>query len=312
MKRLKDQADRNRRNALCSTGPKSLEGKDRSSMNAISHGLRSGRSVIPGEAVQEWEDFENGVASDLNASSQTERALSFHVASALWRLARGARYEAETVTWSMSRDELEKDYDEHVRQAHYLMRDDFVNSNVVRKAKAVLEEGLAYLSWYKDTYKFCQMFPNLDPECEILEDFPEELGAMVQAPPEAVEAILNRGTPPRVQDIQDLFAMGKVSLEDLTQVLKDRLDKRRKSVETQRKTFESVEASYKASLATFAATRVILQTDELARLQTYEAHLHRNLQRSLESLKLFREIKSSPDIKVSGKVASFVKNTEES
>jgi hypothetical protein len=281
-------------------------------MNAISHGLRSGRSVIPGEAVQEWEDFENGVASDLNASSQTERALSFHVASALWRLARGARYEAETVTRNMSQDELEKAYDEHWGQLTFLMRDDFVNSNKVRKAKSELEEGLAYLEWYKTTYEFCQKLPTLDPECEIHEDLPEEMGAMVKAPPEAAEAILNRGTPPRVQDIQDLFAMGMVSLEDLTRVLKDRLDKKRKSVETQRKTFESVEASYKASLATFAATRVILQTDELARLQTYEAHLHRNLQRSLESLKLFREIKSSPDIKVSGKVASFVKNTEES
>lgn len=312
MKGLKDQVDRNRKNALSSTGPKSLEGKDRSSMNALSHGLRSGRNVIPGEDVQEWEDFENGVASDLDASSQTERALSFHVASALWRLARGARYEAETVSRNMSQDELEKAYDEHWGQLTFIMRDDFVNSNKVRKAKTELEEGLAYLEWYKNTYEFCQMLPTLDPECEILEDFPEELGAMVHAPPEAVEAILNRGTPTRVQDIQDLFAMGKVSLEDLTRVLKNRLDKRRKSVETQRKNHGRVEASYKAALATFAATRVVLQTDELARLQTYEAHLHRNLQRSLESLKLFREIKSNPDIKVSGKVASFVKNTEES
>lgn len=312
MKGLKDQVDRNRKNALSSTGPKSLEGKDRSSMNALSHGLRSGRNVIPGEDVQEWEDFENGVASDLDASSQTERALSFHVASALWRLARGARYEAETVSRNMSQDELEKAYDEHWGQLTFIMRDDFVNSNKVRKAKSELEVGLSYLEWYKNTYEFCQMLPTLDPECEILEDFPEELGAMVQAPPEAVEAILNRGTPTRVQDIQDLFAMGKVSLEDLTRVLKDRLDKRRKSVETQRKNHDRVEASYKAALDTFAATRVVLQTDELARLQTYEAHLHRNLQRSLESLKLFREIKSSPDIKVSGKVASFVKNTEES
>ena len=312
MKRLKDQVDRNRRNALSSTGPKSLEGKDRSSMNALSHGLRSGRNVIPGEDVREWEDFENGVASDLDASSQTERALSFHVASALWRLARGARYEAETVSRNMSQDELEKAYDEHWGQLTFLMRDDFVNSNKVRKAKLELEEGLAYLEWYKNTYELCQKLPTLDPECEILEDFPEELGAMVQAPPKSVEAILNRGTPPRVQDIQDLFAMGKVSLEDLTRVLKNRLDRKRKSVETQRKSHERVEASYKAALATFAATRVVLQTDELARLQTYEAHLHRNLQRSLESLKLFREIKSSPDIKVSGKVASFVKNTEES
>ena len=295
MKRLKDQVDRNRRNALSSTGPKSLEGKDRSSMNALSHGLRSGRNVIPGEDVREWEDFENGVASDLDASSQTERALSFHV-----------------VSRNMSQDELEKAYDEHWGQLTFIMRDDFVNSNKVRKAKSELEEGLAYLEWYKNTYEFCQTLPTLDPECEILEDFPEELGAMVQAPPEAVEAILNRGTPTRVQDIQDLFAMGKVSLEDLTRVLKNRLDKRRKSVETQRKNHERVEASYKAALDTFAATRVVLQTDELTRLQTYEAHLHRNLQRSLESLKLFREIKSSPDIKVSGKVASFVKNTEES
>ena len=42
----------NRANALSSTGPRSLAGKERSSQNTIKHGLTAHR-IIPGENAQD-------------------------------------------------------------------------------------------------------------------------------------------------------------------------------------------------------------------------------------------------------------------
>ena len=39
------------------TGPRSDAGKERSSLNAVKHGLRSERPVIPGEDPVEWDAF---------------------------------------------------------------------------------------------------------------------------------------------------------------------------------------------------------------------------------------------------------------
>src|SRR5712692_8167487 len=44
-----------------STGPRSDEGKERSSLNATRHGLCSDRLVIPGEDAAEWETFRDSV-----------------------------------------------------------------------------------------------------------------------------------------------------------------------------------------------------------------------------------------------------------
>ena len=43
------QLDANRRNALQSTGPRTLEGADASKLNAFRHGLRAVQTVVPGE-----------------------------------------------------------------------------------------------------------------------------------------------------------------------------------------------------------------------------------------------------------------------
>lgn len=47
----------NRQNALKSSGPRSLDGKRRSSPNALRHGLTSTQMVIPGEDPAEFSEF---------------------------------------------------------------------------------------------------------------------------------------------------------------------------------------------------------------------------------------------------------------
>jgi hypothetical protein len=78
----------NRRNALRSTGPKSLEGKQISRRNALRHGLTA-ETVIAGlEDTEDYRGFEAAIISDYHAETAVERELVLRLASLLWRLRR--------------------------------------------------------------------------------------------------------------------------------------------------------------------------------------------------------------------------------
>ena len=51
----------NRRNALKSAGPKTAEGKARSSANALTHGLTAKHFVAKGESIAEFERLSQSV-----------------------------------------------------------------------------------------------------------------------------------------------------------------------------------------------------------------------------------------------------------
>jgi hypothetical protein len=76
------QLEANRRNAKLSSGPKSTEGKARSSRNALKHGLVSSEIVI-------WD-----VEAELQPNSTIERELVDHLAGLLWRRRRIPALEA--------------------------------------------------------------------------------------------------------------------------------------------------------------------------------------------------------------------------
>jgi hypothetical protein len=82
------QFEANRRNALKSTGPKSLDGKRMSRRNALRHGLTA-ETVIDGlEDIEDYRGFEAAIISDYNAETAVERELVLRLASLLWRLRR--------------------------------------------------------------------------------------------------------------------------------------------------------------------------------------------------------------------------------
>src|SRR4051812_34308766 len=55
----------NRKNALKSTGPRTPEGKKRSSMNALKHGLTATTVLLPGEDAGAYEDRLDAWTDDL-------------------------------------------------------------------------------------------------------------------------------------------------------------------------------------------------------------------------------------------------------
>jgi hypothetical protein len=90
---MSKRIETNHRNAQHSTGPKTVEGKERSSQNALRHGLRSELPVLPGERAEEWEAHRTGIVQSLAPAGALETELAGRVALCLWRLRRVAAYE---------------------------------------------------------------------------------------------------------------------------------------------------------------------------------------------------------------------------
>ncbi len=80
------------------TGPRSDAGKERSSVNAATHGLCSDRPVLPCEDADVWDAFHDGIVQELDPVGILERELADRIALQLWRLRRVARFEAKVGT----------------------------------------------------------------------------------------------------------------------------------------------------------------------------------------------------------------------
>lgn len=87
------QIEANRRNALKSTGPSTLEGKLISRRNALRHGLTAETVIAELEDLDDYQAFEAAVISDYDAETAVERELVLRLASALWRLRRATGIE---------------------------------------------------------------------------------------------------------------------------------------------------------------------------------------------------------------------------
>ena len=82
----------NRANARKSTGPRSVEGKRRSSMNALTHGLFSERTVLPDEDGSAFDRFRDAMFEELAPGGINERMLVEEIVCLSWRLRRLQRY----------------------------------------------------------------------------------------------------------------------------------------------------------------------------------------------------------------------------
>src|ERR1019366_7056688 len=98
------QTESNRRNALRSTGPKTEAGKQRSSKNAVRHGLTAETVIEPLEDPEDYKAFEQAVTADYEAETAVERELVLRLASLLWRLRRSTLIE--TALLQIEPDEL--------------------------------------------------------------------------------------------------------------------------------------------------------------------------------------------------------------
>jgi hypothetical protein len=84
----------NQSNALKSTGPNTPEGKERSSQNAIKHGLLSKAVIVEGETMDAYDVFRETVFDDLQPKGAMETLLVEKIINYAWRLRRAVQAEA--------------------------------------------------------------------------------------------------------------------------------------------------------------------------------------------------------------------------
>lgn len=103
----------NRRNAQKSTGPKSIEGKEKSKMNALKHGLVAQATVIPvGEAKESDSEFTqllDRVMAEFEPQGFIEEMLTERIAICYWRLRRAAYAEVGEIRKSLDTSKGEVD-----------------------------------------------------------------------------------------------------------------------------------------------------------------------------------------------------------
>jgi hypothetical protein len=88
-----NQIRANRENARHSTGPKTPEGKARSSLNATRHGLLARQLVLPVEDRAQYLELLAAFEDEYQPASPTETVLVHQLAAAQWRLQRLTRIE---------------------------------------------------------------------------------------------------------------------------------------------------------------------------------------------------------------------------
>lgn len=82
-------------------------------LNAVHHGLTADAPIIPGESVEDWLEFRDGIAGSLAPVGAFEAAIVERIATLFWELRRVSRYEREAIAVAVER--VEADYAESRR-----------------------------------------------------------------------------------------------------------------------------------------------------------------------------------------------------
>lgn len=91
----KSQIISNKKNALQSTGPRTVEGKVKASQNALKHGLLSQNLIVRAENRAELEAFSQRLYTTLCPQGMMEELLVEKIINAAWRLRRITAIEQE-------------------------------------------------------------------------------------------------------------------------------------------------------------------------------------------------------------------------
>jgi hypothetical protein len=85
------QIQANRANAQKSTGPRTPEGKETASQNAVTHGLLAREGIIRGEDEEQYREHAETLMTQLSALSPLEEILADRIIDLTWRLKRAAQ-----------------------------------------------------------------------------------------------------------------------------------------------------------------------------------------------------------------------------
>lgn len=264
------QVEANRRNALKSTGPKTVEGKIIAAGNATKHGLLAELPVVPElESQEDWERHLENINDNLRPNGYFETLLVERIAINLWKLGRAARWEtariASAVVGANERDPLsdllrsrpiagpraETDTIEAAIRVVRLIQDGDANTSVAPEVADLLLETIAGRLRISLTEPGCPTFPGV-PDNVALAGFDGWTTGIVS---DAVNMLAQWSDTPALT----LLVEAEAGLADAV--------RRRRAQEHAAR-----------------VQRLILDRSQLDKLARYEAHLERSTFKSLHEL----------------------------
>ena len=87
----------NQRNALKSTGPRTIEGKAAVSQNSVQHGLSTKQAIIKSESRAEFDLYRERMLDELAPAGPMESMLAERIVNLSWRLIRTGRIQNQTI-----------------------------------------------------------------------------------------------------------------------------------------------------------------------------------------------------------------------
>jgi hypothetical protein len=111
----------NRANSQHSTGPRTPAGKQRSSLNALRHGLTAASAVLPSEDRAAYEDHRRRFFDEYRPAAPTESQLVQELADTSWRLNRIPLFEAEVLARAAAPVPLDREIAFDIVDAHRLI-----------------------------------------------------------------------------------------------------------------------------------------------------------------------------------------------
>ena len=187
------QLTANTANAVHSTGPRTEEGKNRSSQNARTHGLTSRDLVVAEHEREEFEQFQSALIEELKPEGPLETTVVRQLLHAAWNLQRIRRMESEL--WQIEPNLLLSDdsskaferlarYQARTERSYYRALKELKDLQLNRVLRATLPEPLlavlpALVSAEK--IKRTQRAASRDEAMSIINQIEEESNALLAA-----------------------------------------------------------------------------------------------------------------------------------
>jgi len=301
------QLEANRQNALQSTGPQTREGAEICKKNAFRHGLRAVETVVPGENPIEWETHRTAVVADIAPAGALETALAEQVAAKFWRLGRVLRYEADLIANAQDPAELAHSHDKAHNRLGY-SRDpnwtEFPTREDVAGAKRKMDEATKKLTNWADALSQLQTlatmnvedaFPNWNLYEILADDFRLDEDDLLE------HLFKGEGESPFLARHAWMMLANTVGTnsdmdglqEALVVAWARRLEQLEKDANSLQVKYKRLARRYKEAIERRRRASGLPESDDLDRIQRYEAHLERGLHKALDRLRDLREARGA-------------------
>jgi hypothetical protein len=183
------QIEANRRNAARSTGPRSVEGKAASRMNALKSGIDAEATIIIGEDAGALAELTESFYRDYQPATAMEAALLDNIIRDTWLLTRFFRIDAEIVDYEIE----EALYKKEVNQAGRAFMDS--SNHQIRLQRRIDQTRKSQIQGFKEFQRLQaeRRTQTLVPQVLLLDataapsTAKEQIGFVPQNPPEAPE-----------------------------------------------------------------------------------------------------------------------------